>query len=230
MDRFHFIITENQEINQIEACFIELNSIGYRLTWASNRLFKHALKLPNFIVSGSEPPDLPENKFMVRSMWEYMILNLYKLLEIHDSTLGKVLKELDETKLEKSLEECWKPIKELEEKIRKYRHILAHSKEQANNYINYIDRDPDYYITQTKVIVAAKTAIFYICAIFENLPDVYSKAIASQQSRVKAIKQWPPQDELPNAEKEVVEILKKTNQTLEKNGFQVAHELSYKSK
>ena len=217
----------NQEINPTESCFIELNSIGYRLTWASETLFKHAQLLPDFVIKGNEPTYASIHKFMVRSMWEYMILNLYKLLEIHDSILGKILKKLDATELEKSLEECWKPIKELKKEIGNFRNILAHSKDQANNYYSYMDKDPNFYKTQTKVIIATKAAILYISEIFENLSDVNEIATISHQARVGSMKLWYPQNELPSVDKELKKILEKTKKSLNDNGFIFVGGLSY---
>jgi len=83
-------------------------------------------------------------------MWDYLILNLYKLIEIHDSVLGKILKDCDAMELEKCLEPSWKYIKDLKDQIGIFRNSIAHSKEQANNYVSFIDMDPNYLQTQKK--------------------------------------------------------------------------------
>jgi len=214
-------------ISKTDACFIELNALGYRISGALNLLVEHGEKLPLTMAEAKIDPELPKNKFMVKSMWEHLILNLYKLIEIHDSVLGKILSDNDVTDLEKCLEPSWNAIKKLDGKIRTFRHSLAHSKELANNYVSFMDMDPDYYQTQTQIIVAANAAVFYISGIFENLTDLYKNSRISFDVKIKNIKKWPPLDEIGNAKKDAIKILTKINLNLKESGYTPAHLMDY---
>jgi hypothetical protein len=220
--------TANYEgINSTDACFIELNALGYRITGALNILLDSAARLPILKTEAGLYPELFKDKFLVKSMWEYLVLNLYKLLEIHDSILGKILKENDVLDLAKCLEPSWTPIKDIKVQLGLYRNAIAHSKDQANNFVSFMDLDPNYYQTQTKIIVAAHTAMFYISGIFENLPDLYSKSRIPLNLKIAKIKEWHPRDETSNAEQAAADILKQINENLVKSGFTAAHEMKY---
>ena len=80
------MVDENyiEGISKTDACFIELNSIGYRISGALNLLTEHGKKLPLTEMEAKLHPDLHIDKFMVKSTWDYLVLNLYKLIEIHD--------------------------------------------------------------------------------------------------------------------------------------------------
>lgn len=216
-----------QGISKTDACFIELNAIGYRISGALNLLVEHGNKLPLTNIEALVHKDLHKNKFIVKSMWDYLVLNLFKLIEIHDSILGKILKENKETELEKCLEPSWKAIKDIEEKIKNYRHLIAHSKELSNNYVSFMDLDPDYYQTQTKIIVAAYAAVFYIGGIFENMSDLYSNSRISFNIKLTKIKSWPPHEEIGNAKDKTKEILGMTNKNLTKGGYTTTHDMKY---
>lgn len=217
----------SDEISLTDACFIELNALGYRISGALSLLIESAEKLPVFATEVSKYSNLHKDKFLVKSMWEHIILNLYKLIEIHDSILGKILNENKAIDLEKCLEPSWSVIRDLREKICLYRNSIAHSKDQANNYISFMDMDTDYYQTQTKLIVAANAAIFYISGIFENLPDLYSNSRVSLKFKLDKIKEWHPHDEITNARQSAIDVLNITNETLVKNGYTAAHEMKY---
>ena len=223
------MVDENyiEGISKTDACFIELNSIGYRISGALNLLTEHGKKLPLTEMEAKLHPDLHIDKFMVKSTWDYLVLNLYKLIEIHDSILGKILKDNGMIELEKCLEPSCKAIRELEDKSRIFRNALAHSKEQANNYVSFMDIDPDYYQTQTKIIVAASVAVFYISGIFENLIDLYKNSRISFNAKLEKIKKWSPSEEITNAEQEALEILRKTNDNLTKKGYTTSHFMNY---
>ncbi len=213
--------------SKTDACFIELNAIGYRITGAVNLLVEHGNKLPLTTVEALVHKDLPKDKFIVKSMWDYLVLNLYKLIEIHDSILGKILRDNQEIELEKCLEPSWKAIKEIESKIKDYRNLIAHSKELANNYESFMDLDPNYYQTQTKIIVAAYAAIFYISGIFENLPDLYKTSRIPFEAKIAKIKSWPPSEEIGNALVTTNKVLELTNVNLTKGGYTKTHNMNY---
>lgn len=115
----------------------------------------------------------------------------------------------------------------MEEKIRVFRHSLAHSKEQANNYVSFIDIDPNYLKTQTKIIISANAAIFYISGIFENLSDLYDASRILFNQKISQIKLWHPDEEIKNAKQEAIDILTKTNDNLRKNGYTESHTMKY---
>lgn len=214
-------------ISPTDACFIELNALGYRISGALDLLITHGEKLPISYIEAKIHPELHKDKFLVKSMWDYLILNLYKLIEIHDSVLGKILKENDAIELEKCLEPSWKYIMDLKEKIGIFRNSIAHSKEQANNYVSFMDMDSNYLQTQTKIIIAANAAVFYVSGIFENLTDLYSTSRVSFNQKISQIKLWHPDKEIGNAKQEAIDILSKTNDNLRKNGYTETHTMKY---
>ena len=217
----------NESMTTTDACFIELNALGYRISGALNIMIEHAEKLPMLQVEASSSKTIHKDKFLVKSMWEHLILNLYKFLEIHDSVLGKILKDNDALDLEKCLEPSWNEVKGLQEKISKYRHMIAHSKSLANNYLSFMEIDEDYYETQTKIIIASQAAVFYISGVFENLKFLYDNSRISFNHKIKKVKEWHPRDEVSDAKKEIEKILEKTNEELFKNGFEKTHYMKY---
>lgn len=214
-------------ISKTDACFIELNALGYRISGALDLLTQHGNELPLTNIEAMAHTNLHKDKFIVKSMWDYLVLNLFKLIEIHDSILGKILNDNDATELEKCLEPSWEVIKDIEVKIRVFRHSIAHSKEQSNNYVSFMDMDPDYYQTQTKIIVAAGAAVFYICGIFENMRYLYDNSRISFKTILGKIKEWPPHEEIGNAHHEITKILKQTNQNLTNSGYLISHSMKY---
>lgn len=214
------ILNNNYDgISSTDVCFIELNSLGYRISGALDLLVTHGEKLPISYIEAKIHSELYKDKFLVKSMGDYLILNLYKLIEIHDSVLGKILKENDEIELETCLEPSWKYIKNLKDEIGIFRNSIAHSKEQANNYVSFIDMDPNYLKTQTKIIIAANAAVFYISGIFENMTDLYSNSRISFNHKLSQITPWHPDEEIMKAKQEVIDLLSKTNGNLKNMGI-----------
>ena len=60
------------DVNDVDACFVELNALGYRITAAYDLLVESASSLPQSNVAAEIDPEHVKNKFLVKSMWEYL--------------------------------------------------------------------------------------------------------------------------------------------------------------
>lgn len=209
-------------MSSTHSCLIQLNHIGYRLTWVNLFLDKLVVNLPDEIFTDSEQMnEIKKHEAQLRIFLDYIFLNLYQLLEIHDNQIGKMLKDLNSLDIEKSLCDLWLPIKQMRNKIELWRHgYVTHSKSQALNYQSFQEINPNYLDTIKKMFHASRCAVFYISGIFTNLQTDYKAAITNQKIKINNQEiQW---SEFKRFWKQMQEdsnkLLIQSNSTLKSNG------------
>lgn len=175
------------EIKPLHSCFLQLNHILYRLSWAN--LLHEELNEPLSKVDKQEHPKDKSERIRAKSViyLDYIFLNLDQLIEIHDRKLGKVLNEIGFSNLLQCMEDLWAPIKKLKGKIELWRNnYVAHSTKQASDFNNLKEIDPDYENTIKKVFFASRLACLYIYAIFTNLKSDYQLALSLQKLQLQS--------------------------------------------
>lgn len=221
-------------ISPLHSCFIQLNHILYRLTWANDLQEKLNHKMEN--VHDVENPQEESNLINAQSIMihDYILLNLDQLLEIHDTQLGKVLTEINFVDLLKHLKTLWNPINELREKIILWRNnYVAHSINQAINFHALSEIDPDYTNTIKKTFFVSRLATLYISTIFSNLNSDYKTAISLGKLRIESVggkwawnnftSDWKKMKENEH------ELKERTDKILEKNGYKTTIRLEFRS-
>ena len=209
-------MTEKMNPDEIKLCILELDALGYRIT-SSLSIFKDIIKKldPRTVKN----KDFNERFATIKIMWEYMEINVFKLCEIHDTSIGRMLMSLDKKNLETSLKPSWGKIKDIQPKLKEFRNLLTHSQKPSGDRKLFTDLDPSLQI-QTDLITCAHTAIYYIGGILENIPDLHKNAqdYIEQRDNQKEIN-YNPGYELLDAEETSKKILEETNSLLEKNGY-----------
>jgi hypothetical protein len=211
------------DIKPIHSCFIQLNHIMYRLFWSN--IFEEELNEELLNIHKNSDQGKAWSKIQARNTMnlDYILLNLDQLLEIHDSQLSKVLKEIDNLNLLKCLENLWNPIKQLKEKIELWRNnYVAHGKAQSFNFRVLREIDPDFDDTVKKTYLASRLAVKYISTIFTNNMSDYQWAISQQRLHTKLLGHWVmenPHIYWKKMKDEEDELTKRTNEILHKNGF-----------
>ena len=99
--------------DEINSCMMELATVEYRL---KNSLSQFKKTIKN-IGPKENKPEYYEKIDTLRINCEYMIINLHRLCEIHDSRIVWMLADLDKMKLEVALKPAWDKIGENQKKI-----------------------------------------------------------------------------------------------------------------
>ncbi|MFZ1077977.1 MAG: hypothetical protein WAN47_11180 [Nitrosotalea sp.] len=201
------------------------------MSWTNSLLDKIIPEIPGVILQGGEDEKKAKTiEAQVRIFLDYTFLNLYQLIEIHDTQVGRILKDLGHIELEKSLVELWTPIKQLGTKIELWRNsYVAHSKGQAINFKDFHEIDPDYSNTLKKTLLASRLASLYIAGIFTNLKADYKLALSNQQAKSAGssvvwadFKKW-----WLEMNKETEKILDQTNARIKQGGYDKIQPLKY---
>ena len=209
-------MSEKMNSDEIKSCLLELDALGYRIT-SSLSIFKDIVKELNPRTVKNK--DFNEKSVTIKIMWEYMEINVFKLCEIHDSSIGRMLMSLDEKDLETSLKPSWEKIKDNQLKLKEFRNLLSHSQKPSGDWKLFTDLDPTLNI-QTDLITCAHTAIYYIAGILRNLPDLYGNAQYDLKQRDNQNKiDYSLSYELLDAEETSKKILEETNSLLKKHGY-----------
>ena len=211
------------EINPLHSCFIQLNHIMHRLFWSN--IFEEQMNQE--LLNLSKKPDQGKawKEIQARNTMnlDYILLNLSQLFEIHDSQLGKVLKEIDNLEILTYLENLWNPIKEIRGKIELWRNnYVAHGKDQAINFRVLKEIDPNYIDTIKKTYFASRLAVKYISTIFVNNLSDYHWAISQQRLQMGLLgKEDLDKPHIYWEEMKTKEdiLTKQTNEILRKNGY-----------
>jgi hypothetical protein len=222
------------KISPLQSCFLQLNHILFRLTWANDLQEKLNQEMEK--VYETNNPLEESNRINAQSVMilDYILLNLDQLLEIHDTQLGKVLKEIDFVDLLKHLKNLWVPINGLRGKIVLWRNnYVAHSVNQAINFHSLSEIDPDYNNTIKKTFFASRLATLYISTIFSNLNSDYKIAISSGKLRIELHGgKWAWNDftsDWEKMKKNERELKEQTDKILQKNGYKPTVRLEFRS-
>ena len=219
-------MTEKMNSNEIKSCILELDALGYRIT-SSLSIFKDIIK--ELDQKKGKNKDFNERFATIKILWEYMEINVFKLCEIHNTSIGRMLMSLDEKNLETSLKPSWEKIKDNQLKLKEFRNLLSHSQKPSGDWKLFTDLDPTLNI-QTDLITCAHTAIYYIAGILRNLPDLYGDAQYDLKQRDNQNKiDYDLGYGLSDAEKTSKKILEETNSLLEKNGYCKTSMLGYRN-
>lgn len=215
--------SNDNEFSEMESCIIILNLTANHLTTAVQIMNDSIAKLDEHIILYSEgiDPDgeIRDSKNMFLIAYEYAILNLFKLLEIHP-LLVRHLKESGYESLELALQEVWKPIQKIEKRIRDWRNkYIAHAKNNAKKLEIYTDFDENYSELPREVFVASVNAILYCGAISSNMELEYSYAIEKFQRHVQYERNAFKIAEWKDTHKDFKIIFKNLKDALEKNGY-----------
>lgn len=212
------------EIKPLHSCFIQLNHIMYRLSWAN--VFQENLNEELMQTPKTESAEKNWRRIQAQTTMylDYILLNLDQLLEIHDSQLGKVLKEIGFTELLVCLKNLWNPINDLREKIRLWRNnYVAHGTYQSANFRTLREIDPDYENTIKKTFFASRLASIYIATIFSNLRSDYKLAISLQRMQMSSKGgEWVwenPNQYWKEMQDKEYELTKEIDEILLKHGF-----------
>lgn len=171
-----------------------------------------------FLTLMNADPEIKKIKRLSMILYEYSIINLRKLLEIHP-TLVKHLRELEEEELEISLQDFWQPIQKLEKRIIDWRNkFIVHANYNAKKHLKYTDIDENYEFLPKEIFFASICAILYCSGIAQNLIE-FSSAIDTHQRQIQYEKNAFKVVEWENVHKELGQIIKKAKKTLKKNGY-----------
>jgi len=240
------IESKNTEPNftELESCFNTLNDIGITLKNTikfQDDIFEKFSKIINnfemeykgkkvtpekqheefkreFMKSMNDNPEIDKGKKHSMIFLQLLIINLYKLIEIHP-TLIKNLKKMDEEKLEKSLQDFWQPIQKQEKRIRDWRNnIVAHAKDSAKKMTTFSKIDENFQSFPKEIHLLATCAILYISGISRNVPE-FSNAIAALQRQMKYPKNAYLVSEWYEIQNEIGTLIENVKKTLKKNGY-----------
>lgn len=163
-------------------------------------------------------PETIDIKSLSMILYEYTIINLRKLLEIHP-ILVRHLEELGEIELERSLQDFWQPIEKLKKRILQWRNkFAAHAKDNAEKHLKFTDIDEKYEFLPKEIFFASICAILYGSGIAVNLIE-YSNTIKSHNRQIHYERNAFKIFEWENTHKEIGELIKKVKKVLEKNGY-----------
>lgn len=220
----------NPELSEFQIALIQLNMIGYRLSWANHIFEKTLKKIPKF--QSKEYRKTPEHKIneaILLIMFEHIILNLDQLFEAHPTIVKKIREEGFET-LEKALNKLWKPIQNKEKKIQKWRNqYVAHSKKRVSKYITTQDIDKDYFETQKQIFRLSRLGTFYISGIFHNFPFDYKNAMKIHQQTVEKLKPSHIHDRWDEMIKDTDKIVLESEIDLKKAGYDAVYPLDFEN-
>jgi len=230
---------------ELESCFNTLNNIGIHLKNTVEFLddvFEKFLKISDefeieykrekgtskipkeefereFWKSMNSNPEIVKGKKYSMILLEHLIINLYKLIEIHP-TLVKNLKKMDEDLLEKSLQDFWQPIQNQEKRIKNWRNkIIAHAEYSAKKMVTYPKVDENFESFPEKIHLLSNYGILYISGISLNIPE-FKNAIESHQRQMKYPKNVFKIIEWEMNQVKIGKLIKIVKKTLEKNGYQ----------
>lgn len=216
--------SNSQPFTDVEKLVLELNLLLNRFSW-SNEIIEYNMMIWYNEYQGTEVTSEKNQKLhifsrMGRILFDYDVLNLYSLHEIHPMIIQQ-LKMMDSYELEKSLKDCWAPIECEKDRIKKYRNLfVAHSKYSAKDFFLIEEFDPSYSDANKKISLAAKCALFYISPILSHLELELGTAYATYHARGgQADRELLWNKEYEEIKQELDIIVKKTADHLMKNGF-----------
>lgn len=222
------LIMVTPDLTPFQICLIRLNTIAYRLSWANFILEKTLLEIPKYeIKNAPQSLDKKKNDAILLILFEYIILNIDQLIDIHP-TIARLIKEESFIDLIKSLNKIWKPIQEGASKIRKWRNLhVAHSGESVSEYMNPSLLDPDYFETQKEIFHFSRLATFYIEGIFENFDFDYKSAMQVQKKVVAELKPAQMHEQWEEMKKITNKILIDSKKDVIKAGFLPAYPIDF---
>lgn len=148
-----------------------------------------------------------------------VVVHLYSLIEIKKK-LNDTLKKIGREDLDYSLRFLWKPVEDMENKIRMWRnYIVAHLKFQFHKFRTLPEVDPEYDKTVPRMFFVSRLACHYIDALLVNLKiEMFIEMTKEVEERRKE-KQFFVFMDFEEKNKEVEKILEKTKMELRKNRY-----------
>lgn len=205
--------------NELDSCLSELDNILNSLMTAN---FYQEYLITNGPSFGNEIENilmLDKVQSLSDIIFEHMIIQLYKLFEIH-SQLGKCLVNINQKKLMQSLKEDWKDIYKNKGKIILWRNkLITHSEKQSKNYVPYYKVDPNYRKTIYEIFSISRYAVTYLWAILRNITTQF---VESTETKYEEMNNLEKEDAIRLLAKTIInekKFFKKINNNLKKNGF-----------
>lgn len=206
---------------QTESIVITLIDIVNRLIKSNYFTNEYLKKAPDLTIVGIKFSENKKIDAMLDILLEYTILHINNFFEVLPLMHKLESKTFPNFILSKSLDSILNSIKKNEEKLEKWRHNVAHSKNQAKLYIPYYKQDKDYLETYKNIHLTSHLIVNYITNFLYNLPLDYKLGQASASMMNKDIETFPMKQWWPQMRDEEKKILESTNKKLLENGLDI---------